>query len=58
MRNLTEKQIENAILSNVNTLTLGNVTLTDLTGQKAGTETQKLVYARQKAKRIFEALKD
>ena len=58
MRNVTNEQIAKAIVNGQTLLTIGNESLSLPKGQTAGTEMQKLFYARMKAKEILNALKN
>ena len=58
MRNLNYEQIAKAIVNGQNLLTIGNESLSLPKGQTAGTEMQKLFYARMKAKEILNGLKN
>jgi len=58
MKNLNYEQIAKAIINGKNLLTIGNESLSLPKGQTAGTEMQKLFYARMKAKEILNALKN
>ena len=58
MRNVTNEQIAKAIVNGQTLLTIGNESLSLPKGQTAGTEMQKLIYARMKAKEILNGLKN
>lgn len=58
MRNVTNEQIAKAIVNGQTLLTIGNESLSLPKGQTAGTEMQKLFYARMKAKEILNGLKN
>ena len=55
---MNEELIARAILRGDKTYTENNVTIELPTGQTAGTETQKLVYARLKARELLTKLDD
>lgn len=58
MKNLNYEQIAKAIVNGQTLLTIGNESLSLPKGQTAGTEMQKLFYARMKAKEILNGLKN